>query len=249
MQTATGLEDEVAARLAEAADGLAVGPAPVGAVMRGGRRRRTRRHLLTAALAAALVIPLGGVAVSALADGRDGQQAASHKKVLPAEEEKVSTEIGSVALDGKIYRAVVTMQRGPKGIINVDDETRIPPEDIGSTGPGPWPWGRVSVEPGNRPGAGFPIGPVWAGGMTSGNFRLVLTELDPRPLLYVGSFDPQVQRVVVGWKDGTTSEPKLVPVERSSKRWAFVGSPAERGPLAYWDVYDASGERKRVMAP
>ncbi|MEV8536548.1 hypothetical protein [Streptomyces sp. NPDC051211] len=250
MQT-TGVEDEVAARLAEAADGVSVGPVPVDAVIRGGRRRRTRRSLLTGALALAVLVPLGGVAVSVAREDRATKVVQTPQ---PPEGDQVTTDLGTVEIDGNVFRAEITMSRTPfKGGLRSGGVVTPPPGWFGLKD-GPWPWtyvvfqGSGDYDQFNRLHFGpeavmpDPEGMVFRwGGLEAkrpdGYFHLLYN-------LHVGRLKPEVRRAVITWKDGTTSEPTLHTVPHSAHQWLIAMSKPGQY-LDYVDLYDASGHRTR----
>ncbi|MGY5044984.1 hypothetical protein ACWDE0_04900 [Streptomyces sp. 900105755] len=72
----TQAESDIALLLADAADGVEIGIAPVQAVMRGGRRRRARRWAVAAATAVAVLAGSAGatLAVTGLPSGGHGDR-------------------------------------------------------------------------------------------------------------------------------------------------------------------------------
>ncbi|WP_150210111.1 hypothetical protein [Streptomyces venezuelae] len=240
-------QDRMTERLARAADEVVVGAVPLDALMRGGRRRRVRRALLSGALALAVLVPLGGVAVSLAREDRPAEVAVPQ----PPEDDSVTADLGSVEADGVLFHAKITVQRFPTRIMprpaSLPPDWEVPKE-------GPWPWSFIDFDgPPLREPAMFHFRPSGLEADQTGVlFSSHRVDLD-RPgdamerfrTLAVGQVRPEFRRVVITWEDGSTSEPRLQSVPKSDRLWFIAGAKAWVKP-DFVDVYDASGKRTRM---
>ncbi|MEU9451707.1 hypothetical protein [Streptomyces sp. NPDC048277] len=123
-QDMTQTESDIALLLADAADGVEIGIAPVQAVMRGGRRRRTRRWAVAAATA---VVVLGGSAGATLAfAGLPGEHHRTEVAAKPSSPEArhvyepQRTELARGTYRGKEWHATVQLWGAPRDEAEAD---------------------------------------------------------------------------------------------------------------------------------
>ncbi|WP_217551509.1 hypothetical protein [Streptomyces sp. GbtcB6] len=135
----TQTESDIAFLLADAADEVEIGIAPVQAVMRGGRRRRARRW---AVAAAAAVVVLGGSAGATLAfaglPGEHRTQVAAHPASPEARHvyEPQRTELSRGTYRGKEWSVSVQVWGAPRNETEAErqfdrmDELGVKPADV-----------------------------------------------------------------------------------------------------------------------
>ncbi|MFK0279600.1 hypothetical protein ACIQVL_03880 [Streptomyces sp. NPDC090499] len=136
----TQTESDIALLLADAADEVEIGIAPVQAVMRGGRRRRARRWAVAAATAVAV---LGGSAGATLAvAGLPGEHHRTQVAARPSSPdarhvyEPQRTELARGTYEGREWRVSVQVWGAPRDETEADrqfdrmDELGLKPADV-----------------------------------------------------------------------------------------------------------------------
>ncbi|MGW0880465.1 hypothetical protein [Streptomyces sp. NPDC002671] len=118
-------QTDIALLLADAADEVEIGIAPVQAVMRGGRRRKARRWAVTATTALVLTGTTGALAVTGLpGDGHADRHANVAKPPASAEARHVyepqRTELGRGTYQGKEWSVGVQVWGAPRNEAEAD---------------------------------------------------------------------------------------------------------------------------------
>ncbi|MDX3224848.1 hypothetical protein [Streptomyces sp. ME19-01-6] len=254
---------ELAGRLATVADEVTIGPAPYPDVVRDGRRRRARRRAGATALAVAAVLAAGGLGLGQSGDlGQGGTATAGAAPALaPGALQPVTTVVGKGKVDGTPWQVSVTVY-GParnKGEAHRQYDLAMRRGDAYPLLDGKWEgkypktlrigvtWFSTRV----TEGTGKPrrmadwVSPKPGKGETllGGSYQHQGAEAGPVGLAWLA---PKVKRVVVHWKDGSTDEPKVVPVKGTDVRWIVSERPAHGVPDHFIDLYDAKGKRTRM---
>lgn len=119
-------QSDIAFLLADAADEVEIGTAPVQAVIRGGRRRRARRWAVATATALVVAGTTGALAVTGLpGDGNSGGRQANVAKPPASPEarhvyEPQRTELGRGTYQGKEWHVGVQVWGAPRNAAEAD---------------------------------------------------------------------------------------------------------------------------------
>ncbi|MFI1329881.1 hypothetical protein ACH4U7_06965 [Streptomyces sp. NPDC020845] len=257
---------ELTDRLGTIADEVTIGPVPYPDVVRAGRRRRARRRAGATALAVTAVLVAGGVGLGQFGDS--GQEetatAAAASAPAPGALQPVTTVVGKGKTDGKRWEVSVTvygpartkeeahrqydlaMSRGDAyPILDGKWEGKYPKTlRIGVT----WFSTRVTEGGKQRTTMADWVSPKPAKGETllGGSYQHSGAEAGPVGLAWLS---PKVERVAVHWKDGSTDEPKVVPVKGTDVRWIVSERPAHGVSDEYIEVFDGAGRGTRLGPP
>ncbi|MFF7751105.1 hypothetical protein ACFZCP_18015 [Streptomyces sp. NPDC007971] len=118
-------QTDIAFLLADAADGVEIGTAPVHAVLRGGRRRRARRWAVASATAVVVAGTTGALAVTGLPGGGHADRQANVAKPPASAEarhvyEPQRTELARGTYRGKEWHAAVQVWGAPRDEAEAD---------------------------------------------------------------------------------------------------------------------------------
>ncbi|MER6145371.1 hypothetical protein ABT174_36005 [Streptomyces sparsogenes] len=255
---------ETADRLGAIADEVTIGPAPYPDVVRAGRRRRARRRAGATALAVTAVLVAGGVGLGQFGEfGRGGTEsaAAAPASSAPAPLNPLTTVVAKGSAHGKRWQVSVTvygpartkeearrqydlaMRRGDAyPILNDKREGKYPKTlRIGVT----WFSTRVTEGKGKSRTMADWVSPKPGKGETllGGSYQHQGAEAAPVGMAWLA---PDVERVVIHWKGGSTDEPKLLRVRGTDVRWIVSERPAAGVPDDFIDLYDGAGKRTRL---
>ncbi|MES4908267.1 MULTISPECIES: hypothetical protein [unclassified Streptomyces] len=257
---------ELTDRLGTIADEVTIGPAPYPDVVRAGRRRRARRRVGATALAVTAVLVAGGVGLGQFGDS--GQEetatAAAASAPAPAPLDPVTTVVGKGKVDGKRWQVSVTVY-GParsKEEAHRQYDLAMRRGDAYPTLDGKWEgkypktlrigvtWFSTRVTEGGKQRTTMAdwVSPKPAKGETllGGSYQHSGAEAGPVGLAWLS---PKVERVAVHWKDGSTDEPKVVPVKGTDVRWIVSERPGHGVSDDFIELFDGAGRGTRIGPP
>lgn len=237
---------DMAFLLAEAADEVEIGMAPVQAVMRGGRRRRARRWAVGAA--AALAIATGSLAVAGL-QGGDGNRVVPVATPPPTlEERNVSTPqrtlLASGTEKGKKWMVFIDVWPVPRDDVEAEAQFTAMAEYGGTLG---------DVRASDLIGKSLFLVRRSFGDTESKVFEDMLTKesvqsgkdiqsaaipLEPGSdgpfRLVIGHVAKTAQRVTCTWKDGTAAEVRRLPEGHDLNSGEQAVRSAEGSPVDWF---------------
>ncbi|MFI9588382.1 hypothetical protein ACIHCQ_42895 [Streptomyces sp. NPDC052236] len=215
------LAEELSADLAEAAEGVRVGPVPTAAVMAGGRRRRLRRRSVVTALALAVLLPAGGLTVAVATGGEEtgSRGGVAAQPAAPGVFTPVTGTVGTVKLPNGTTKKIEVTVYGAPGTATVmfkqldfarerGDLWSKLPEDMLVPAPSRQPfahmWFSVAFVEGDKREP-LPMGPI---------------SLHQTGSLHISPVDrtmgvgiaPRGSSVEVDWRKGQKARPRLVSV-------------------------------------
>jgi hypothetical protein len=205
---------DIALLLADAADEVEVGMAPVQAVVRGGRRRKTRRWAVGAAAALVIATSTASLAVAGL-QGEDGNRGEPVATQPPTTEERdvykpQRTELAKGIEGDHEWRVYIDVWAAPRddaeagaqlAAMSEYEETPVAPIEVGKNSFFVRGGENVELTEGV-----FTQSDTQSGkDIRASEFRLENGSGSPLRLV-VGKVAKATQRVTCAWKDGTTTE-------------------------------------------
>lgn len=242
-------QTDIAFLLADAADEVEIGIAPVEAVIRGGRRRRARRW----AVATATVLVLAGstgatLAVTGLPGHADRNSTVTTRPSTPEARHVYVPQVTEVAHGtdhGTNWRVVVSVWGPPRDKTEVAGQLAAMRKygiESGVLPDGRQLVGRTSHYSGLYYGDGplrsliFGTDKKWdalsRGELMSGAVPLAKRNSDGPDRLVVGAVATTTRQVTCDWKDGTSSLVAPRPVAGSPVNWFVCTAPDRTGYLS-----------------
>ncbi|WP_229914006.1 hypothetical protein [Streptomyces capitiformicae] len=212
---------DIALLLADAADEVEIGMAPVQAVVRGGRRRRTRRWAVAAAAAVVIAGSTGTLAVAGLqgGDGNRGAPAATQPSATAVRNVPTprQTLLAVGTFKGQYWQVVVDVWKAPHD----EAEAREQLAAMAARGERPTDlrqaseligkhWTFVQFTLGDAdPRTKLAMSSEEETTLSGKEFEVLTTPSDPSDSLFdrlvIGNVARSAQRVTCTWKDGTTT--------------------------------------------
>ncbi|MET9899688.1 hypothetical protein [Streptomyces sp. NPDC006446] len=235
---------DISLLLADAADEVEIGVAPVQAVLRGGRRRRTRRWAVTAAIALVFAGSTVSLAVTGLHDG-DGRRGAPVATQAPTAEERNlksarRTVLASGTVQGEEWQVSIDVWEAPRNEAEAREQLAAmrergedpmvdrPAELIGNKAF--FLWHSVGNNSGISVADMFTKESTQSGtDMQAFSFKV---EGPNRPVhLVIGHVAKTAQRVTCTWKDGTVTEVRRAPAGQHAVSGEAAIRSAEGSPV------------------
>ncbi|TGZ16842.1 hypothetical protein DV517_18150 [Streptomyces sp. S816] len=248
-------QDRIALLLADAAREIETGPAPVAAVVRGGRRRRARRWAVTAVAAA--VVAGGTVGAVRVLPERESAAPAHTGAGRPRVDEPVDSTVGFGTHDGKAWSVALRVWTAPRDRAEAVQQMKAMAD-----------WGLVPVTSGSPSDligrtSYFVIRQF--GSPKQNGTRLIVssdttadlphpegTQINalPQPLiaksgpsrLVIGTVATSARQVTCHWKDGSTTVANLAPDNSALHDVNGVIRSIREFPTANWFVCAAPGK-------
>ena len=247
-------QDRIALLLADAAQEIETGPAPVAAVVRGGRRRRARRWAVTAVAAA--VVAGGTVGAVPVLPDRDAASPADRGAGGQPVDEPVMSTVGSGTRDGGTWSVNAKVWPAPRDRSEAVRQMKAMAD-----------WGFTPVTSGSPSDligrTSYYISRAYQKGAGAPTFRLVASDtvaelphpkgteihVFTKPLtpgsgaqsLAVGMVATTARQVTCHWKDGRTTTADLAPADTPTPPTDATIGYVRGFPTANWFFCAAPG--------